>query len=142
MKNDKFTDKIKNLKERINEYIKQGGDIYAGKRELPYYEYLHTLKRRMEEYYNSKFSVEYMYSLCGITFDREYNNHKSVCDRLALYADKKGCVDVVRTDEVKAKDTVYTDLKNLSAKHNASMLDYLVLDVWWVIALKNLKKIY
>jgi len=121
-----FTDKIEKLKNRINDFIKQGGDIYAGKRQLPYYEYLHTLKRRMEEYYNCKFSTEYMYSLCGITFDREYNNHKSVCDRLAIYADKDRVVDSIRNEEVKKKDNVYTDLKNLAAKQNVSMLDYLI----------------
>lgn len=121
-----FTDKIETLKKRIDEYVEQGGDIYAGKRQLPYYEYLHALKRRMETYYNSEFSVEYMYSLCGITFDREFNNHNSVCDRLAVYADKDGCVDKIRTDEIRAKDNVYTDLKNLAAKHNVSMMDYLI----------------
>ena len=126
MNKDKFADKIENLKKRINEYVVNGGDIYAGKRELPYYEYLHTLKRRMSEYYNCDFSVEYMYSLCGITFDREYNNHKTICDRLAGYADKNGCVDTIRTDEMQAKDTVYTDLKNLALKYNVSMLDYLI----------------
>ena len=126
MNKDKFADKIENLKKRINEYIANGGDIYAGKRQLPYYEYLHTLKRRMSEYYNCDFSVEYIYSLCGITFDREYNNHKTICDRLALYADKNGCVDKIRTDEIKSKDTVYTELKNLALKYNVSMMDYLI----------------
>lgn len=121
-----FKDKIENLKNRINDFIKQGGDIYAGKRQLPYYEYMHIVKRRMEEYYGIKLTMEYMYSLCGINFDREYNAHKSVVDRLKLYADENGCVDKIRTEEIKAKDTVYTDLKNLAAKQNVSMLDYLI----------------
>lgn len=120
-----FADKIENLKNRINDYVAQGGDIYAGKRQLPYYEYLHTLKRRMEEYYNCKFSTEYMYSLCGINFDREYNAYKSICDRLKKYADENNCVDVIRSNTIKGKDTVYADMKGLAAKQNVSMLDYL-----------------
>ncbi len=121
-----FTDKIESLKNKINEYIKQGGDIYAGKRQLPYYEYMHIVKRRMEEYYGIKLTMEYMYALCGINFDRDYNAYKSVVDRLKLYADQNGCVDKIRSEEVRSKDTVYTDLKNLAAKQKVSMLDYLI----------------
>jgi len=121
-----FTDKIENLKNRINDFIKQGGDIYASKRQLPYYEYMHIVKRRMEEHYNIKLTMEYMYSLCGIEFDRDFNLHKDVCARLKQYTDKNGYVDKIRTEEVKKKDTIYTDLKNLAAKHNVSMLDYLI----------------
>ena len=121
-----FKDKIEKLKQKIEEYKALGGDIYTGKRQLPYYEYMHVVKRRMEEHFGIKLTMEYMYSLCGITFDREYNNHKSVVDRLSLYADKNGCVDSARTEENKKKDTVYNDLKNLAAKYNVSMLDYLM----------------
>lgn len=120
-----FADKIENLKNKINEFVKNGGDIYSGKRQLPYYEYMHVVKRRMEAHYGIKLTMEYMYSLCGIKFDRDYNAHKSICDRLTLYADDNGCVDKIRTEQIKKKDTVYSDLKNLAAKQNVSMMDYL-----------------
>jgi len=121
-----FKDKIEKLKQKINEYVENGGNIYNTKRTLPYYEYMHVLKRRMEEYYNSKFTMEYIYSLCGIRFDREYNDYKSVCDRLKAYADENGCVDSVRSAINKKKDTLYTELKNIATKQNVSMMDFLL----------------
>jgi len=121
-----FKDKIEKLKNKINEFVNGGGDIYNTKRKLPYYEYMHILKRNMEEYYGIKLTMEYMYSLCDINFDRDYNLHKSVCERLSTYAAEDGCVDVVRSEDIKKKDNLYTDLKFLAAKHNVSMLDYLM----------------
>lgn len=121
-----FKDKIEKLKQKINEYIANGGDIYNTKRSLPYYEYMYTLKRRMEEYYNSKFTMEYIYSLCGIRFDREYNDYKLICNRLKAYADENGCVDSVRSAINKKKDTLYTELKNIANKYNVSMIDFLL----------------
>ena len=120
-----FSSRINKLKDKIETYIKLGGDIYDGRRDLPYYKYMSLLKRDMEEQYNITLTMEYMYSLCGIRFDREFNHYKEACKKLKEYADENGCVDSLRKIENKKEGSVYFELKEMARKQGASFMDYI-----------------
>lgn len=117
-----FSERIQILKNKIIDYISSGGDIYNGRRVLPYYKYMSRLKRDMEEQFNVSLTMEYMYALCGVKFDREYNRYKDMCDKLAKFADETGCIDNVRKN--KGEDSVYNELKEFARKSGVSLIDY------------------
>jgi len=117
-----FSERIQILKNKIKDYVSSGGDIYNGRRVLPYYKYMSRLKHDMEEQFAVSLTMEYMYALCGIKFDREYNRYKDVCDKLSKFADETGCIDSVRKN--KGDGSVYNELKELARKSGASLIDY------------------
>ena len=119
-----FSSRIEILKKKIQDYILSGGDIYKGRRELPYYKYMSRLKKDMEEQYGVSLTMEYMYALCGIKFDREYNHYKVVCEKLASVADENGCIDIIRTNAIAKEENVYNELKEMARKSGSSLLDY------------------
>ena len=49
------------------------------------------------------------------------NNHKVLCEKLSKYADKDGCVDKIRTKEIKNIDNVYVVLRDIAKKYNVSI---------------------
>lgn len=119
-----FTDRINKLKEKILQFVANGGDIYSGRRELTYYKYMSLLKRDMEEQYNVQLTMEYMYALCGIKFDREFNHYKQVCTKLAKYADENGCIDILRKTKSDVENNPYNELKQMARKNGVSIMDY------------------
>lgn len=54
---------ISRLKEEIDEYVKNGGSIYARKTELPYYQLMLNIIRK-----NKELSVKKLYELCGYKY--------------------------------------------------------------------------
>ncbi len=126
--------RIENLKNKIEEYIGNGGDIYAPRRELPYYEYMRGIKRSLEKELEREVLFDEVYGLCGINFDREYHENVveyqrflSFYERVCRFADEKGYVDSMRKGEVRAVDNTYEQLKNYADKYGCSPFDFLVL---------------
>ena len=128
MRNKRFDDlknRIKELQSRINAFEKAGGDIYAPKRQLPYYEYMSSILDSVRKE-NPNATYEDIYLLCGIKFDREYNHFKKFTKELRKYV-SDGKVDAIRTNEVREKNNVYEILKNYADKYNTMPFDFLYL---------------
>lgn len=126
--------RIENLRKKIEEYIMAGGDIYAPRRELPYYEYMRGIKRALEKELERDVSFDEVYGLCGVNFDREYHENMmeyqrflSFYERVRGFADKNGYVDSMRKSEVRKIDNTYEQLKNYADKYGCSPFDFLVL---------------
>ncbi len=125
-KQDKIEGRIEELSNEIEEYVGSGGDIYAERRELPYYERLRSIVRSLrKEFDNPDISYEDVYSLCGIKFDREWNTFMTWIEKVENFADEEGCVDSMRTD--RGVDSVYSDLSYYASKNGTSAFDFLVL---------------
>ena len=121
------TKRIENLRNKIEDFVENGGDIYAPRRELPYYEYLRGIKRALDKEEGREVSYEEVYAMCGITFDREFNRFMDFYDKVCTFADENGYVDSMRKPEVRAVDNTYEKLKNFSEKYGCSPFDFLVL---------------
>lgn len=125
---------LKNLKLKIIQYIKNGGDIYAPRRELPYYENLIYIKKSFKNKTGVDYSIDEIYQMCGIPFSRtnftqqkEYKQFLSFIERIKPFADEQGNVDSIRNAEIRAIDDIYYDLKNYADKYGCSPFDFLVL---------------
>lgn len=119
--------RIENLKNRIEEFIENGGDIYARKQEIPYYETLRGIKRDLDKELGQDVSYEEVYAMCGIAFDRDFNRFMNFYDSVCAFADGNGFVDSMRKAEVRAVDNTYEQLKNYADKYGCSPFDFLVL---------------
>lgn len=117
--------RIANLEQRIRTFIKLGGDIYADTKSLPYYEPMRYAKKEVEAELGEKVSMEYMYSLCHIKFDRDYRAFQLLQADISKYADENNCVDIIRTTAVREQDYTYDRLKTMANKYGVSTFDFL-----------------
>ncbi len=121
------TKRIQNLREIIENFIENGGDIYSPRRELPYYERLRGIKRDLDREEEREVSYEEVYAMCGITFDRDFNSFMKFYERVCGFADENGYVDSMRKNEVRAVDNTYEQLENYADRYGCSPFDFLVL---------------
>lgn len=141
---EKLKNKIEKLKNQIIEYIKNGGDLYASTRKLPYYVFMMNIKRDLNNYYGKLFSVSEIYEMCGIEFDREqhdlqieYEKFLDFYKNLQKFADKNGYVDNMKDPYVQKSDDTYYKLLCYANKYNCATCDFLILMTNF-----NLKKSY
>lgn len=121
MDNQKFI----NLGKRISTFVKLGGDIYADTKTLPYYESMRYVKKEYEKELGEKVSMEQMYSLCGIKFDRDYRAFQVLQADISKFADPNNCVDIIRTTAIREQSNVYDRLKTMANKYEVSPFDFL-----------------
>ncbi len=117
--------KIANLEKRIKTYMKLGGDIYADTKTLPYYESMRYIKKEMEAESGDKVSMEHIYSLCGIKFDRDYRAFQLLQADISKFADPNNYVDIIRSRAIREQSGVYDRLKTMANKYNVSPFDFL-----------------
>lgn len=116
---------VENISKLIKEFIANGGDIYAPRRELPYYDKLNVLLQRYRAQGHPEATMSDAYALCGITFDREYKEFKDCIDVLKEYADENNCVDKIRLEKPRR---TYNFIKFRATKDlDCSPSDYLML---------------
>lgn len=113
------------IKQRIDDYVANGGSIYDRRRQLPYYDNLQKFTKRVQLSDNPNFTIVDAYKLCGYTFDREYGDYHKLLQILKEYADEKGYVDSIK--KIEGSDAPKTLLKKMSAPLNCSPSDYLIL---------------
>jgi len=118
--------RIEKLKNKIFEHINAGGSIYDPKRELPYYEDMNTFVRYVRKKTGKDFTHDDAYKVCGIDFDREYNDFFDFLRNLQLFSTNKK-VDKIKTNQVRKRNNVYERLKNYADKYNTTPFDFLVL---------------
>ena len=116
---------IEDIKKRIDEYVTNGGSIYDGRRQLPFYDNLQKLTKRIQSTTNPEFTIEDAYKLCGYDFDREYGDYTRLISTLSSYADKDGYVDSLK--KIKGADAPKTLLKKMATALGCSPSDYLIL---------------
>ena len=121
-----YKERLVELRRKIDEYIKAGGDIYAPKRQLPYYNYLADTAKCIRKETGNDVSIDDVYKLCGINFDREFNHFKKFLTMLTPFV-KNGNADYIRTKECRNVSNVYEILKNYADKYNTMPFDFLVL---------------
>jgi len=126
--------RIEKLREKIIAHIQNGGSIYDKKNNLPYYEYLRSIKRDLAEELGREVAFEEVYELCGFNFDREYYETSEEYKRFIVFfekvksfADQNGYVDEMRNSEIRQFDNTYEQLKNYADKYNCAPFDFLVL---------------
>lgn len=117
--------RIANLTQRIKTFIKLGGDIYADTKSLPYYDTMRYAKKEIEAEIGEKVSMEYMYALCDVKFDRDYRAFQLLQADISKYADEHNCVDVIRTVALREQDGIYDRLKTMANKYEVSTFDFL-----------------
>jgi len=118
--------RIEELKRRITEYVNDGGNIYSPKRQLPYYDYLTDTVKAIKKKTGKVVSVEDVYEMCGIKFDRDYNHFNKFLKKLTPHV-KGGYADEIRTAEARKVTNVYEMLKNYADKYDTTPFDFLVL---------------
>lgn len=121
-----INERIEELKKRITAYINAGGDIYAPKRKLPYYEYLSSTVKAIKRKTGKDISFEDVYKMCGVNFSREYNHFRKFLAELTPFVEN-GYADAIRTKEGRTTSNVYSMLKNYAEKYNTTPFDFLVL---------------
>lgn len=122
---EKLKLRIEKLKNRILEYISNDGNIYAPKRELPYYEYMASIVKDLKKH-DPSITYEDVYALCGIEFDRDYYAFKTFLNELKSF-NKNGYVDSIRTTKARLTYSTYEKLKTYAEKYNTTPFDFLVL---------------
>lgn len=118
--------RITELKKRIEEYVSAGGNIYAPKRQLPYYDYLSDTVKALRKTTGKEVTHEDVYQMCGIEFDREFHHFKNFLKQLKPFV-RNGYADAIRTKEAREANNVYEMLKNYADKYNTTPFDFLVL---------------
>ena len=76
-----------------------GGNIYAPRRELPYYERLRSAGRAYERETGEKIPMEQIYSDCGIKFDRDFYVFSQFLEGLGEIATPEGFVDSIKSNK-------------------------------------------
>lgn len=122
-----FKERVLKLRKKIDGFVASGGDVYASKGNLPYYEDLHTLARYIRKKTGKDITHDEIYMLCGYKIDRDYNDFIKFIKEVSKFADKDGCVDKIRDVDLNRKGGVYQQLKVRSRAIDASPFDYLVL---------------
>lgn len=117
--------RIIELTARITAYIEAGGDIYAPKRQLPYYDYMSEIVKSLRKT-NPAITYEDVYMLCGIRFDRKFDHFKKFMAKVKKFSVGKNA-DQIRTSKVRAIDNSYEILKNYADKYNTTPFDFLYL---------------
>lgn len=118
--------RLENLKRMISEHVANGGSIYAPKRQLPYYDYLSDTVKMIRKQTGKQVTHEDVYLMCGIKFDRDFNDFCSFLTDLKMFA-SDSMVDKIRTTEVRKVNNVYERLKNYADKYNTTPFDFLAL---------------
>ena len=116
---------LEDIKKRIDDYVANGGSIYDGRRELPYYDNLQKFTKKIQSTSNPAFTIVDAYKLCGYTFDREYGDYHKLLQVLSEHADENGYVDSIK--KIDGSDAPKTLLKKMSTPLNCSPSDYLIL---------------
>jgi len=122
---EKIKQKILKLKQLILNFIANGGNIYAPKRELPYYDYMSYIVKLLKQQ-DPNITYEDVYALCGIEFNKDYYFFKNFLAELKLY-NHGGFVDGIRESKTRATNNTYEKLKNYAEKYKTTPFDFLVL---------------
>ena len=113
------------IKERIDNYVANGGSIYDERRSLPYYDNLIRLTKRIRQTSDPNFTIVDAYKMFGYDFDREYDDYCRLINVLQEYTDTEGYVDKLK--ETSGANSPNDLLKKMSATTNCSPSDYLIL---------------
>ena len=133
----KFDNPIEELTKRIQNHIENGGSIYQPKRQLPYYEYLSSLKTRFSKRDGVKYETADIYKMCGFDFDPEFAAYLEIVADLRDLADENNYVD--KTNNFKqVKSETYGKLCTLATKHGSCLYDFLVLTTGYRLKESNI----
>jgi len=116
---------IEDIKQRIEEHIANGGSIYEPRRQLPFYNNLQKLVKRIQKSGNPDFTMIDAYKLCGYDFDREFAEYLKLIELLKTNADENGFVDSIK--KIKGDNSPKTLLQKMASKIKCSPSDYLIL---------------
>lgn len=94
-----YKDLVQKLTKELALYQQMGGNIYAPRRELPYYERLRSASRAYERETGEKIAMEQVYSDCGIKFDRDYYYFSEFVSGLSQIATPEGYVDSIKSNK-------------------------------------------
>lgn len=122
---ENFRKEFEKLSLEINKHLANGGSIYDPKRQLPYYDRMQKLIRKIQKTYNPEFSRSDAHRACGFDFDPEYNDYTTLIDTLAQYSDENGFVDSLK--KIDGANSPGTLLKKLADHIDAAPCDYLIL---------------
>lgn len=113
---------IESTKNKIIEYIRNGGSLYVDKiKSLPFYESLNFIRREKELGLTSCADV---LNYLGFEYDREYHDYKVMLEEIAKYADAENYVD----DFKKQRDTrIHNAFKERAREIGCTPSDYLIL---------------
>ena len=123
-----YKDLIKNMTKELSLFQKLGGNIYAPKQELPYYQRLRSAARSYQREFGERIPYEKVYADCGIKFDRDYYHFTEFIDGLSKVADEKGFVDTIKTKKAGPEQTELKSYLNFHAKEaGVAPGEYLIL---------------
>ena len=123
-----YKDLIKNMTKELSMFQKLGGNIYAPKQELPYYQRLRSAARSYQREFGERIPYEKVYADCGIKFDRNYYHFTEFVNGLSKVADENGFVDTIKTKKASPEETELKSYLNFHAKEaGVSPGEYLIL---------------
>ena len=123
-----YKDLIANMTKELSLFQKHGGNIYAPKQELPYYERLRSAARSYQREFGERIPYEKIYADCGIKFDRDYYHFTQFIEGLSMVADKNGFVDSIKTKNCSPEETELKSYLNFHAKEaGVAPGEYLIL---------------
>ena len=115
-------EKIEELKNSIEEYLNNGGNLYGRVVDLPYYLDLQEIILAYKLKGIEKTQAD-IYAMCGIEYDQEYGYHLKVMHAIEKYADKNGNISSIRKHKYDDKKS-YNLLRKIAEKYGVSMFDY------------------
>ncbi len=123
-----YKDYVTNLKREIETYVKMGGNIYDGKRVLPYYEKIRYATKLYKSENDVQIEIEDVYKDCGIKFNRDYNNFLNFTRGLEKFADKNGFVDQIKKSNASKEEVELKSFLDFHARETGiSPGEYLIL---------------
>ena len=123
-----YKDLIANMTKELSLFQKHGGNIYAPKQELPYYQRLRSAARTYQREFGTRIPYEQVYADCGIKFDRDYYHFTEFVKNLSKVADKNGFVDSIKSKNCSPDETELKSYLNFHAKEaGVAPGEYLIL---------------
>ena len=123
-----YSNLIENLTQELALFQKMGGDIYAPRRTLPYYERLRSAKRAYKRETGKDLTAEDIYRDCGIKFNRDYHVFSQFVEGLSKIATPDKKVDIIKTSKLPADKVELKSYLNFHANNlGISPGEYLIL---------------
>ncbi|MGN0787704.1 MAG: hypothetical protein ACI4L6_01375 [Candidatus Onthoplasma sp.] len=116
---------IKELKNKIDEYVANGGSIYDGKRKNTFYEQLYYVRNKLSKLDGEDYSNADIFKMCGYDFNPDFDYFKNLKDMLRPFADESG---EISTKELRDNHyAIYAEIRKGAKRYNVQPFDMVAL---------------
>lgn len=114
---------VERIKNEIDKFVENGGNIYDSKENIPYYELMIWFIDRNKRH-GIEYSLEDVYKLCGYEYNSIYYNTYKLGAHLSKYKDEDGYIDSLKNSDFGRK--LYDKLQDKALDLQLDVNDYLM----------------